>query len=90
MSKIDLEDYTSDYDDWSEDYSEQKGARRKNGRGQSTSRSSDLDDIWGDDEGEPIRAKGRKSRDHRRDIEDRLERRRLEREIYDDYFNDMA
>lgn len=90
MSKIDMEDYESDYEGWSDDYSEQKSSRRKNERGQQMNRSRDLDDLWGNKEGEPIRSKGRKSRDHRRDIEDRLERRRLEREIFDDYFNDTA
>lgn len=89
MSKIDMDDYSSDYEDWSEDYPEQKGSRRKNGRGQNMSRSDDVDDIWDDEDSEPVKGKGRKSKDHRRDIEDRLERRRLEREIYDDYFNDM-
>lgn len=90
MSKVDIEDYASDYDDWSDDYAEQKSSRRKHGRGQHGSRSSDLDDLWDDEETESIRDKGRKSKERWRDIEDRLERRRLEREIYDDYFNDMA
>ncbi len=90
MSKIDMEDYASDYDEWSEDYSEQKGTRRKNGRGQNSSRSGDLDDLWDDEESFSVRSKGRKNRDHRRDIEDRLELHRLEREIYDDYFKGMA
>lgn len=85
MSKINLEDYTSDFDEWSDDYSESKGPRRKNNRGQQANRDDELDDIWADDERETEKSRGRKSRDHRRDIEDRLERRRLEREIYSDY-----
>ncbi len=81
MSKLDFEDYLSDYDVWSEDCSKQKGLRRKN----QTSRDENNDNSWGEDESEPSQSKRRRSRDRRRDIEDRLERRRLEREIYDNY-----
>ena len=44
-----------------------------------------LDYIWDESQESESSGRGRKVADRRRDIEDRLDKRRLRREIYDDY-----
>lgn len=82
MSKVNTSQFLSD-DDWSEDASEQSDARRTHVREKPSDIGSN-DNFW-DENIDDEYVRGRKPRVRRRDIEDRLEKRRLRREIYDDY-----
>lgn len=82
MSKVNISQFLSD-DDWSEDYSEQKDARRTHVREGRNDMGSN--DNLGDEDIDDENVRGRKPRVRRGDIEDRLEKRRLRRELYDEY-----
>lgn len=71
-------------DNWADDGQEIKAPRRRN-RERKTETDA-LDYIWEDEAQESDNnSRGRKVADRRRDIEDRLDKRRLRREIYDEY-----
>lgn len=87
MSKVDIDDVSSDYEDWTDDMAEEGRSKRQKRRERNLS-EQDMDDTDWDDE-PPAKKKGRRAFDRRRDIEDRLEQRRLEREIGSGYEYDF-
>lgn len=89
MSKVDIEEFSYDYQGWSGDDQDQKNFPRKNMRNQNMNRDNESDDFYDDDHQEDVKKnRKRKSLERRREIEDRLDRRRLEKEIGGDYYDD--
>ncbi len=78
-----ISSYPADQDDWDDQSDSYNGSKRRRERMLRMSDNSS-DDFEDDDIPEE---KGRKDINRRRDIEDRLERQRLKRQIYGDLDN---
>ncbi|WP_428034326.1 hypothetical protein [Amphritea sp.] len=77
-----VNNYSDDQDDWDEEFDSYKGSKRR----ARPIRAVDFDsDYYGDEADDDLPEElGRKSHSRRRDIEDRLERQRLKRDIFGD------
>ncbi|WP_299200092.1 hypothetical protein [uncultured Amphritea sp.] len=77
-----VNNYSDDQDDWDEEFDSYKGSKRR----ARPIRAVDFDsDDFGDEADDDLPEElGRKSHSRRRDIEDRLERQRLKRDIFGD------
>ncbi|UTW02167.1 hypothetical protein KDX31_12435 [Amphritea atlantica] len=77
-----ISNYSDDQEDWDDEYDSYKGSKRR----ARPIRAIDYnaDDVWDEADDELPEELGRKSHSRRRDIEDRLERQRLKRDIYGD------